>query len=90
MGDIYTVGNGKDFFGACINIAARLQKLGGLTFCVSRRGFDFEKHLGQGYKEYFEIKLANIRGIGENELVYVLKNEYVKLDNADKLLVRDL
>lgn len=37
-GAIYSVGNGNDFVGPCINMAARLQKLNSLSFCFSRKG----------------------------------------------------
>ncbi len=89
-GDIYTVGNGSDFFGACINIAARLQKLGGLSFCVARRGFDFQLDMDESYSKKFVVKQATIRGIGDKELVHVLEDEYETLDERDKEIIRDL
>ena len=39
-GQVISVGDGNDYVGSCINIAARLQKLGQLSFAISRRGFD--------------------------------------------------
>ena len=82
-GTIYTVGNGNDFVGPCINVSARLQKLNNLGFCFSRRGID-PKFMAKSYKDKFEIKKVDIRGIGETELVCVLKDEYNKLSNEDK------
>ena len=37
-GTVYSVGNGNDFVGSCINMAARIQKLPGTTFAFNRRG----------------------------------------------------
>lgn len=82
-GSIYSVGNGNDYVGPCINMSARLQKLNTLTFCFSRRGIDPEK-MGEGYKDRFVVKRVNIRGIGENELVCFSKIEYDKLEKPEK------
>src|SRR5688500_12976227 len=41
-GTVYSVGNGQDYVGSCINMTARLQKLPGLTFAFNRRGFNLE------------------------------------------------
>jgi class 3 adenylate cyclase len=40
-GTIYSVGNGNDFVGPCINLSSRLQKLYSLSFAFSRNGIDF-------------------------------------------------
>lgn len=82
-GTIYSVGNGNDFVGPCINVSARLQKLNNLGFCFSRRGID-PNYMSKGYKEKFDVKKVDIRGIGETELVCVLKNEYDLLSEEDK------
>jgi len=88
-GTIYSVGNGNDFVGPCINMSARLQKLNSLTFCFSRRGIN-PNEMGEGYKDYFIVRRVDIRGIGENELVCFSKNEYNKLGKADKERFVDL
>lgn len=41
-GTVLSIGNGRDYVGPCINIASRLQKLHGLSFCFQKRGFDIE------------------------------------------------
>jgi len=82
-GIIYSVGNGNDFVGPCINMSARLQKLHSLTFCFSRRGIN-PNHMGDKYKEMFAVKKVDIRGIGSEELVCVLKSEYDSLIAEDK------
>jgi class 3 adenylate cyclase len=81
-GAIYSVGNGSDFVGPCINMSARLQKLHSLSFCFSRRGIDLNQMV-EAYAKIFIVKKVDIRGIGENELVCVLKNEFEKLEKSD-------
>ncbi|MBK9717965.1 MAG: hypothetical protein IPO85_10690 [Saprospiraceae bacterium] len=82
-GAIYSVGNGNDFVGPCINMSARLQKLNSLTFCFSRRGIN-PALMGTGYKDTFIIKKVQIRGIGEEELVCISKYEYNKIDEIER------
>jgi hypothetical protein len=88
-GAIYSVGNGNDFVGPCINMSARLQKLNSLTFCFSRRGIN-PNNMAEGYKAQFIVKKANIRGIGENELVCFPKVQYDKLQKEEKEKFKDL
>lgn len=88
-GTIYSVGNGTDFVGPCINMSARLQKLHSLTFCFSRRGIDPEK-MGKGYKERFLVKKVDIRGIGSEELVCLSKIEFNKLNDTDKEMFQEV
>ena len=82
-GIIYSVGDGNDFVGPCINMSARLQKLHTLTFCFSRRGIN-PNNMGEAYKELFAVKKVDIRGIGNEELVCVSKSEFSKLKPEDK------
>lgn len=51
-GTIYTVGNGNDFVGPCINVSARLQKFNSLSFCFSRRGIN-PAEMHESYYKYF-------------------------------------
>jgi len=88
-GKVFSVGNGEDYVGPCINIASRLQKLSLLTFCVSRTGFDFEKDMHKDVVPLFVVKSVSLPGIGENELVYVLKKEFDKLPDKEKELFRE-
>jgi class 3 adenylate cyclase len=75
-GQIYSIGDGNDFVGPCINVAARLQKINrGLTFCFSRRGFDANKYTAPT-RALYVLKAVPVRGIGERELVYVLAKEF--------------
>ncbi len=83
-GIIYSVGNGEDYIGPCINMASRLQKLSSLTFAFSRKGFDFETYMPASRKEKLCVKEVQIRGIGDRELVCILKDEYDKLPEEEK------
>lgn len=82
-GQIVAIGNGEDFVGPCINIASRLQRLGGLSFAVSRRGMSFQDTDNDFWKD-FQVKRVNLPGIGDGELVYVRKKEFTALPAADK------
>ena len=85
-GSVFSVGNGEDYVAPCINVASRLQKLSLLSFCVSRRGFDFTDN--KSLLEDFTVKSVSLPGIGENELVWVLKNEFGGLPEKEKELFR--
>lgn len=88
-GTVFSVGNGQDYVGPCINIASRLQKLSFLTFCFPRRGFDIEGNMHESYVEDFVEKCITIRGIGENELVWILREEFDALPDEEKALFRE-
>ena len=77
-GSVYPIGNGLDFVGPCINISARLQKLNGLSFAFSARGVDINV-FHPSYAQVFVKKQVGIRGIGDNELIYVSREEFDKL-----------
>ena len=83
-GMVVSVGNGEDYVGPCINIAARLQKLSSLTFCLSRRGFDIEKHMPEETAVRYALKSVALRGIGEDELIWVRKEEFDNLTDEEK------
>jgi hypothetical protein len=81
-GAIYSVGNGNDFVGPCINMSARLQKLNSLTFCFSRRGINTSTN--EWFAENITTMSTDIRGIGASELVCMLTEEYKALPKFDK------
>ena len=87
-GTVFSVGNGEDYVGPCINIAARLQKLSSLSFCFSRRGFDVEKNMPEETAVKYVLKSVSLRGIGEDELVWVRKEEFDSLLDEEKALFR--
>lgn len=82
-GLIYSVGNGNDFVGPCINVSARLQKFNSLSFCFSRRGIN-PKDMHVNLHGSYLIKKVDIRGIGETELVCVKKEDFQKLSPEEK------
>ena len=90
-GTVYSVGNGQDFVGSCINMSTRIQKLPGVTFAFNRRGFNLEDSgADEFFKEAVVVKRLSIRGIGENELVAVLRKDYEALVPMDRTHFRDL
>jgi class 3 adenylate cyclase len=70
-GKVFSVGQGNDFVGPCMNIASRLQKVGHLTFAVSRRGFDADRHASPAVRQSLILKRLAIRDIGNDELVWL-------------------
>ncbi|MGA3171048.1 MAG: hypothetical protein ABSE62_08530 [Chthoniobacteraceae bacterium] len=80
-GTVFSVGNGEDYVGSCINVATRLQKLPGLSIAFSKRGFDPETGWRdpEGHIKDWVLKKTSIRGIGEHELIYVRKLDFEKL-----------
>jgi class 3 adenylate cyclase len=88
-GTVFSVGNGEDYVGPCINIAARLQKLSSLTFCFSRRGFDIEQHMPEETAANYVLKYVPLRGIGDDELVWVRAEEFNGLQDEEKALFRN-
>jgi class 3 adenylate cyclase len=86
-GTVFSVGNGGDFVGSCINMAARLQKLSGTTFAFNRRGINMEDSDGDVAKQFINnyiITEVDIRGIGQHELVAIRKLEYEGLSKENK------
>lgn len=77
-GRVITLGNGNDFVGGCINIAARLQKVDNHTFAVHQSGIDVGKYPKHALAKILVPKKVNLRGIGDNQPVWVLKDELKK------------
>jgi class 3 adenylate cyclase len=88
-GRVFSVGNGRDYIGHCINTASRLQKLSLLTFCFPSRGFNVQGYMRESHRHLFLPKRASIRGVGENELVWVLGDEFNRLPERFQGLFRD-
>jgi class 3 adenylate cyclase len=90
-GTVYSVGDGNDYVGSCINMAARLQKIPGSTFAFNRRGFDLEDSITvEFFKTQIVVKQMAVRGIRDNELIALLKDEYAAMSPRDKKQFRDL
>jgi class 3 adenylate cyclase len=88
-GMVVSVGNGEDYVGPCINTASRLQKVASLTCCISRRGFDLERNMPKETAANYILKALPIRGIGEEELVWIRREEYEKLSEQDRKLFKN-
>jgi class 3 adenylate cyclase len=84
-GKVFSVGNGEDFVGPCINIASRLQKIGRLTFAVSGRGFDADRFASPAVRQALVLKKLPIRGIGDEELVWLDREEFDALSETEKI-----
>jgi hypothetical protein len=69
-GKVFPIGGGLDFVGPCMNICTRLQKCASLSFVFSARGVDVTG-FDPGYRKLFTEKRIEIRGIGDNELIWV-------------------
>jgi len=83
-GTVFSVGDGNDFVGPCINLAARLQKLDSFSFAFSRRGFNPDGVFTEEAVIDWVLKKVSIRGMGEGELVYLLKTEFEKATHEIK------
>ncbi len=86
-GTVYSVGDGNDFVGPCINLASRLQKLDGVMFAFSRRGLNPEEVWTGAFGHImglWVLKKAAIRGMGAAELVYLRKSEFEAMSQEDK------
>jgi len=81
-GTVFSVGNGNDYVGSCINVSARLQKFYNFSFCCSLLGIDFSKFVDTTQKVLIQKKV-NIRGIGD-EIICILKKEFESLSDEDK------
>jgi class 3 adenylate cyclase len=88
-GKVFTVGNGEDFVGHCINNASRLSHLYGLSFAFPNRGFPVRRFLTEDRANVFVPKHVGVRGVGDNELVWVVQREFDFLPAEDKANFRD-
>jgi len=88
-GRVFAIGNGRDYVGHCINNASRLSHLDGLTFAFPHRGFNVRDDMPEDYARLFMSKYIAIKGVGENELVWVLKEEFSRLPEEKKKQFRD-
>lgn len=91
LGQTISIGGGADYVGSCINVAARLQKLGSLSFAISRRGFDLDESpdCEGSLRSYLALKQTTIRSIGKQELVYIRRDEFAAMTAAEKNEFRD-
>lgn len=88
-GQIIAIGGGKDFVGPCINEASRLQKVSELSFAFSRKGFNPEDCFSKVWQNEFIIKKTLLRGLGDDQLVFILRREFDSLPPEKKELFQD-
>jgi class 3 adenylate cyclase len=89
-GTVFSVGEGNDYVGSCINMASRIQKLPGISFGFNRRGFELEAETAHKFfREDIVVKQVSIRGICEHELVCILSKEADALPPKDRKLYKD-
>jgi hypothetical protein len=89
-GRVFSIGGGRDYVGHCINNAARLSHLDGLTFAFPHRGFNLRDDMPEDYARLFIPKTASIKGVGESEMIWLLTHEYDRLPLDKKMLYRDV
>ena len=89
-GKVFSIGNGSDYVGHCINNASRLSHLGPLTFCFPNRGFRVREYMTVEYARLFIPKYISVRGVGEDELVWVVKDEFNRLPEKNRAQYRSL
>jgi class 3 adenylate cyclase len=87
-GRVISIGAGRDFVGPCINVAARLQKLGQFSFAFSKRGFDLDKHFSEDCRKLFVLIKSPIRGVGDEEFMFVLEREFKRLSPGERKKLR--
>ncbi len=83
-GRVFSIGNGRDYVGHCINNASRLSHMDGLTFAFPHRGFQVREYLPEKYAKFFVQKYVDIKGVGENEMVWVVREEFERLPEEKK------
>lgn len=87
-GKVYSIGNDREYVGHCINNASRLSRLGSLSFAFPHHGFQVREHMPEEYRHIFIPKYVSIRGVGEDELVWVVKEEYERLAGKRREMFR--
>ena len=87
-GKVFGIGNGHDYIGHCINAASRLAGLNPLTFCFPNRGFPVQEYMPPEYAQLFVPKYVSVRGVGDNELVWIVKEEFDNLPEKSRIQFR--
>jgi len=86
QGQVSALAGGRDFVGACINLASRVQKLGKLGFSILATGFDLSRVPAERLRDVLVKKRTQVRLSDQQtwELVYVIKSDFEALDPKDK------
>lgn len=88
-GEVIAIGGGRDFVGSCINVASRLQKLSQLSFVFGRKGLNPQECFSDTWQSEFVGKRITIRGLGEEEVVFMSRKEYDSLPEAEKQFFKE-
>jgi class 3 adenylate cyclase len=88
-GRVFSIGGGRDYVGHCINNASRLTHLDGLSFAFPHRGFNVRDNMPEEYARLFVPKVISIKGVGEDELIWVLRDELARLPEDKRAQYRD-
>jgi hypothetical protein len=89
-GKVFGVGDDREYVGHCINNASRLSRLGALSFCFPHSGFRVTEFMPVEYRDCFIPKRVSIRGVGEDETVWVARHEYEQLAPKHREMFRDV
>ena len=89
-GKILTIGNGDDFIGPVVNLAARLQKLETFTFAWATKGIDLDDPTKNAVKRKWIHVNVPIRGMDHTENVYVSRQELENIGNPEEKRIRIL
>jgi class 3 adenylate cyclase len=90
-GTVLSVGSKNDYVGSCINLAARLQQLPSISLACSRRGFDLhDTTIDEGFRKEICLRRVSIRGIGDNELIYLYEKEVGSMPARDRKFYKEV
>jgi hypothetical protein len=67
-------------------MATRLEQLPGITFTFNCRGFDIDT--ARDFGKRLVVKDIAVRGIGDHELIAILKTEFKSMRANDRSLFR--
>ena len=84
LGEVAAVANRLDYVGPCINIAARIQKLGNLSFAFARKGCNPNRCFRGEWRDVFAPATVRIRGIHRAEPILVDVAEFAALPRETK------
>jgi hypothetical protein len=90
-GMVYSVGEGQDYVGSCLLMAARLLRLHGITFCFDSRGFNLkDAEKSDWIRSEVILKRVSCPGLGDEELIGILRSESRALKWDDKRQFKSL
>ena len=88
-GEVVAIGGGRDFVGSCVNMVSRLQKVSKLSFVFARKGFNADECFSATWQEQFTAKRFHVRGLDQEELIFVSRSEFDSLPEEEKRLFQE-